>query len=248
MGGAALVGGLAFKAFKNWQASKAQQPASGVDGQTLPKTAAAFENELQSDSGFQLTLVKAMIAAAKADGHIDEVEQTRIFDAVEEMPSSSDFKFMMMDLLRYPSSVQELASEVNSLEQKTELYLISCFAIDVDNDAESRYLGELANALGLPNSLALELQQQANHDQLTGLLNRYAFDTQLREILKDITAPKTSNSDELAVGAVYILQLTDAGVEAHFVSFDVSEDLTIKIEPRLLQARTPGVGVRVNFR
>jgi len=52
----------------------------------------------------------------------------------------------------------------------------------------------------------------------------------------------------LAVGAVYILQLTDAGVEAHFVSFDVSEDLTIKIEPRLLQARTPGVGVRVNFR
>ena len=52
----------------------------------------------------------------------------------------------------------------------------------------------------------------------------------------------------LAVGAVYILQLIDAGVEAHFVSFDVSEDLTIKIEPRLLQARTPGVGVRVNFR
>lgn len=166
VGGAALVGGLAFKAFKNWQASKAQQPESGVDGQTLPKTAAAFENELQSDSGFQLTLVKAMIAAAKADGHIDEVEQTRIFDAVEEMPSSSDFKFMMMDLLRYPSSVQELAAEVGSLEQKTELYLISCFAIDVDNDAESRYLGELANALGLPNSLALELQQQANQAAL----------------------------------------------------------------------------------
>ena len=47
---------------------------------------------------------------------------------------------------------------------------------------------------------------------------------------------------------VVVWQMIDAGVEAHFVSFDVSEDLTIKIEPRLLQARTPGVGVRVNFR
>lgn len=52
----------------------------------------------------------------------------------------------------------------------------------------------------------------------------------------------------LAVGAVYLFQLADAGVEAHFVSFDVSEDLSINIEPRLLQASAPGIGVSLNFR
>jgi len=52
----------------------------------------------------------------------------------------------------------------------------------------------------------------------------------------------------LAVGAVYLLQLADAGVEAHFVSFDVSEDLSISLEPRLLQASAPGIGVSLNFR
>ena len=52
----------------------------------------------------------------------------------------------------------------------------------------------------------------------------------------------------LAVGAVYLLQLADAGVKAHFVSFDVSEDLSLRIEPRLLQASAPGIGVSLNFR
>jgi uncharacterized membrane protein YebE (DUF533 family) len=104
-----------------------------------------------------------MVAAVKADGHIDDVEQSRIFDAVEDMPSSSDFKYMMMDLLRYPASIEELVREVKTVEQKSELYLISCFAIDIDHEAESQYLSQLASALGLPSELAFELRQQADH-------------------------------------------------------------------------------------
>lgn len=52
----------------------------------------------------------------------------------------------------------------------------------------------------------------------------------------------------LAFGAVYILQVADAGIEAHFVNFDVSEDLSLSIEPKLLQASAPGIGIRLNFR
>lgn len=51
----------------------------------------------------------------------------------------------------------------------------------------------------------------------------------------------------LAVGAVYLLQLADAGVEAHFVDFDVSEDLSIHIDPVIMAARAPGVSLRLNF-
>ena len=52
----------------------------------------------------------------------------------------------------------------------------------------------------------------------------------------------------LAFGAVYLLQIADAGVEAHFVSFDVSEDLSLSIEPQLIQNQVPGIGLRLNFR
>lgn len=52
----------------------------------------------------------------------------------------------------------------------------------------------------------------------------------------------------LAVGAVYLIQLIDAGVEAHFVDFDVSEDLSFTVDPVVLANYTPGLSFRLNFR
>lgn len=52
----------------------------------------------------------------------------------------------------------------------------------------------------------------------------------------------------LALGVVYLIQLVDAGVEAHFVSFDVSEDLTLSFEPTMMDASTMGMTLRLKFR
>ena len=51
----------------------------------------------------------------------------------------------------------------------------------------------------------------------------------------------------LAVGAAYLLQLVDAGVEAHFVDFDVSEDLSLTVDPVIVANRTPGLSLALNF-
>ncbi len=45
----------------------------------------------------------------------------------------------------------------------------------------------------------------------------------------------------LALGLVYILQVADAGVEAHFVDFDISQDLSLKIDPILMDYKTAGI-------
>lgn len=52
----------------------------------------------------------------------------------------------------------------------------------------------------------------------------------------------------LAVSFVYVLQVVDAGVEAHFVNFDVSQDLSMTIEPTMMNYRTPGLRLSLNFR
>lgn len=52
----------------------------------------------------------------------------------------------------------------------------------------------------------------------------------------------------LAFAGVYVLQIVDAAVEAHFVSFDVSEDLSLRFEPTMLNYRTAGVKLSFNFR
>jgi hypothetical protein len=52
----------------------------------------------------------------------------------------------------------------------------------------------------------------------------------------------------LAFGAVYIIQMVDAAVEAHFVKFDVSEDLSLNLHPTMLSLTNPGLKLTLNFR
>ena len=164
VGGAALLGGLAYSAFRNWQHNQ-QAPAQSLAAQPVP-SAERFEATATLDASFQLTLIKGMIAAAKADGHIDETEQERIFSSVDNLQLSSDEKATVLDLFRYPATVAELAQLAATIEQKTELYLISCFAIVNDHHREREHLNDLAQALNLPPDLAAQLELQANQAAL----------------------------------------------------------------------------------
>lgn len=159
VGGAALIGGIAFKAYKNWQQNNQQSSLQSTTPPLHYSGDQATSTEISQD--FQLTLIKAMIAAAKSDGHIDEVEQKRIFDAVEQMSLSSEIKGLVFDLLRQPIYVEELAHGAQGMEQKSEVYLASCLTIDLDNPAEHSYLNKLASALGLPLDLAEQIKSQA---------------------------------------------------------------------------------------
>lgn len=52
----------------------------------------------------------------------------------------------------------------------------------------------------------------------------------------------------IAFGLVYILQVADAAVEAHFVNFDISEDLSMNISPTMMSLHDPGVKLTFKFR
>lgn len=150
-GGAAVLGGLTFAAIKNWQQNKPVKSAQPI-----------AEPPAQLSPSMEMTLVKTMISAANADGHIDETEQSRIFAAMEEMNVSDTVRSTIMDLIRYPESPETLARHVDNIEQRSELYLMACFTIDVDTPEERTYLSRLAKALGLPDGLTQELEHQAS--------------------------------------------------------------------------------------
>lgn len=151
-GGAALLGGLAYKAYRNWQSGRQDGPSVSESG---------FVSADLLSSRYQLTLVKAMIAAARADGHIDTSEQQRIFNAVQQMDLSTELKVQVFDLLRQPIAVGELAMGATTLEQKSELYLASCLVADPDHPAGAAHLDALAQALELPQGLSEQLELQA---------------------------------------------------------------------------------------
>lgn len=49
----------------------------------------------------------------------------------------------------------------------------------------------------------------------------------------------------LGLAAVYLIQIADAGVEAHFVNFDISEDLSLSVDP--VYYGNKSFGLRANF-
>lgn len=52
----------------------------------------------------------------------------------------------------------------------------------------------------------------------------------------------------IGLAGVYAIQVLDAAVEAHFVTFDVSEDLSLQVKPTILTYNTPGIKLSFNFR
>lgn len=52
----------------------------------------------------------------------------------------------------------------------------------------------------------------------------------------------------LGCAAVYFIQIAEAGVEAHFLHFDVSDKLTIQATPTLLGPTSAGIHLKLQFR
>jgi uncharacterized membrane protein YebE (DUF533 family) len=163
-GGAAVLGGLAYKAFQNWQRNGGEYDNAAPAQIRVNNEKAFVEDALQP--AFELKLIQAMIAAARADGHIDESEQGHIFNAVERMEMSNEMKGKVFDLMRQPISIADLVQGVENIEQKSELYLASCLVMNPDHAAELAHLDELARALSLPAGLAQQLQSQASQAML----------------------------------------------------------------------------------
>jgi uncharacterized membrane protein YebE (DUF533 family) len=163
-GGAAVLGAIAYQAWQSYRASQAGmgQNTTMDPAQALAATAPALLPHAQpaTDGGpFALVLVRGMIAAAKADGHVDADEQRRLFTEVERMTLDAEGKALVFDALSQAVDIQGLVSQVATPEQAAELYLASRLAIDPDHPAERAWLDALAARLNLPAEVRTTLEQ-----------------------------------------------------------------------------------------
>ena len=159
VGGMALVGALAYGAYRNWQSGRAPatDPRASVPLLPAPRDTPfnpASEAEQQS---LGTSLMRAMIAAAKSDGHIDAAEQANIFGRMDQLALSAEEKAFVLDELRKPLDIDAVARGAQSPEQAAEIYVASLLAIDVDNPAERGYLAMLAARLKLDGRLVEHL-------------------------------------------------------------------------------------------
>ena len=154
-GGAAALGALALQAYQNYQRRQAGGGVArlgDVGADDLPHARPASDG-----SPFELALVRAMVGAAKADGHIDANEQQRLFAEVERLGLDADAKAYIFDLLTQDVDLYDLARAATTPEQGAEIYLAARLAIDPDQPAERAYLDSLAARLRIPAELRATL-------------------------------------------------------------------------------------------
>ncbi|MCD8532432.1 MAG: tellurite resistance TerB family protein [Saccharospirillaceae bacterium] len=174
VGGSAALAAVAFKTYQSWKAGKTaaategdQNAARQTTATALPgqATAAALTAPAQAvihdpEQRESLLLLSAMIAAAKADGHIDDAEQQRISSAVQAMGATAEVNRFVEQELRKPLDPADIAAQVTAPEEAAEVYLASVLVVDEQNFMEKAYLQELARQLKLEPGLVAELEKQ----------------------------------------------------------------------------------------
>jgi uncharacterized membrane protein YebE (DUF533 family) len=156
LGGLALIAGLAYRAYQNYVAGK--PPIQfGSDVREAPQNSAFSPEASDADSNSMLML-RAMIAAAAADGQIDEAEKKAILGNVQALGMDQEAVAFLNNEVANPADAATLAGEVQGPEQATALYTAALLAIDVNNRAERRFMDDLAEALGLDEQLVKQIE------------------------------------------------------------------------------------------
>lgn len=155
LGSMAALGALAYNAWKNYQGGQAA-PASAAQGQFIP---AEERTQAQTAQASELT-IKAMIAAAAADGRIDTAESSAILAQIGT--ENAEARAWLEQQIHNPPTPQTLAAEVgNDPALAAEIYLASRIVCGDLDRKEIVYLHELAEALHLDDALVEKLEHQA---------------------------------------------------------------------------------------
>lgn len=164
VGGAALIGGLAFKAYEDWKAGKAATPEAGPLALPQPEGTAFLPADPALANDLSARLLQAMVAAAKADGHVTPDERARIDSQLATLGLGAQAHAMIAAELDSPLDAGRIAALARNEEEATEIYAASLLTVDPNGAAEKGYLAMLAARLNLHPGLVAHLHAKA--DQL----------------------------------------------------------------------------------
>lgn len=145
------VGSVAALAAVGYKAWEKYQQTHGEPGDGQP------ENQEQQS----LAILQAMMSASKADGHISEEENAAITGQIKATGLQDQAMSILVEQMSLPADAQRIASLARTPRMAVDLYLASLVITSEKNDAEERYLQELADQLKLDPSLVTEIRKEA---------------------------------------------------------------------------------------
>ena len=164
VGSVAALGMLAWKTYNDW---KAQQPgaagtAPGAPAGTSPAVLVPPPAlPAPQAEAHDRVLLKAMIAAAKSDGHLDDRERELVEAELRRSEADAALRAWFEGELRRPVEPADVAAGATTPELAAEVYLASLLVVDETSTMERAYLEALARELRLDAGLKAQLEAKA---------------------------------------------------------------------------------------
>lgn len=154
IGGMAAIGGMAYKAYEDWKRGQGATALPPPETDFLP---------VEADRADQLAthLLQAMIAAAKADGHVTAEERAKIDAQLGNLGLEEEAAALIAAELDAPLDVGRIAALAETEAEAAQIYAASLLSVDPDGAAEKGYLAMLAARLKLDPALVARLHDQA---------------------------------------------------------------------------------------
>ncbi len=180
--GLASLGYLAYKAYQQYQTNNpAAQQGTQVHGNARSATGGGRslgdrmadmlsrgphqeDPAMEAGIGDQkaILLIRAMVAAANADGEIDESERRHILSQVDAAGGDAEDRRILERELADPPSIDDIvAGAGGDPETAEQVYLAARTAIKPDGKAEQSWLAYLADRLNLSGERLDQLKQSA---------------------------------------------------------------------------------------
>lgn len=118
----------------------------------MPQTVGISSEQKISETE-AILMIRAMIAAAYADGMLDKDEIKNIMDKMESAGLDSEERKFILNELSNPAGIDAIIGQVNTPAMAQQVYAVSLMAIEVDTEKEREYLNTLARRLFLTDAI-----------------------------------------------------------------------------------------------
>ena len=161
-----LLGMMAYKALSGSMSGNAQNNTQPATHNYAREYTQPSPKQQESDAEIIIT---AMIDAAKSDGQVDPAELSRIMETMKSSGIGQEGVNYVIQKLQGPMETAKIIAAVNGRpELAAQVYSASLMSIDVDTDAERRYLDKLANAMGLSPAVVRNIEQMTSANNSGG--------------------------------------------------------------------------------
>jgi uncharacterized membrane protein YebE (DUF533 family) len=158
IGGMAAIGALAYKAYEDWKSGRSGSETTALPA---PQSPEFLPDDGQAADELATRILQAMIAAAKADGHVTPDERAAIDGQLGSLGLGEEAMALIATELDAPLDVGRIAGLARSEAEATQIYAASLLVVNEESPAEKGYLAMLAARMNLDQGLVDRLHAEA---------------------------------------------------------------------------------------